>query len=91
MSDNATEREIQKQLQIMTDVVKLADAINVIDTASQNRKREAEQMQMEANDWLIAHGIQPVYDHKQQCYVRRPSSEQAFERKICQHRRSHDK
>jgi hypothetical protein len=24
---------------------------------------------MEANDWLIAHGVQPTYDQEQQRYV----------------------
>ncbi len=75
MSDNATEREIQEKLEIMTQMSKLSDNIHVIDNASWNRKREAEQMYMEAYDWLIAHGIQPVYDHEQQCYVDKLSEE----------------
>jgi hypothetical protein len=75
MSGNATEREIQKQLEIMTITTKFADAISVIDAVSWKRKREAEQLYLEANDWLIAHGIDPVYDHEQQCYVGRSSRE----------------
>ena len=75
MPDNAAEREIQEKLEIMTQMSKLSDTIHVIDNASWNRKREAEQRYMEAYDWLIAHGIHPVYDHEQHCYVRNLSRE----------------
>jgi hypothetical protein len=75
MSDNATEREIEKKLEIMTHMAKLADSIHVTDNASWNRKREAEQAYMEAYDWLLAHSMQPIYDHELQRYVRIPKND----------------
>ena len=72
MSDNTKEREIQQKLETMTRMAKLVDNIQVIDTESWYRKLEVEQAYMDAYDWLIAHGVQPVYDHDLQRYVVTP-------------------
>jgi hypothetical protein len=47
-------------------MAKLVDTIDPSDSLSWKYKHEGEQRYMEANDWLIAHGVQPTYDQEQQ-------------------------